>query len=90
LETERISSVFGRPLIAISTGMVMNLSTSTGPSPGELVRICTWTLVTSGTASMGSWRSALRPAPMRNPARMKMSRRFLMEKWMSLSNMAPA
>ena len=54
METERISSTAARPLMAVSTGKVMNFSTSSGASPGLLVRICTWTLVTSGTASTGS------------------------------------
>ena len=40
-ETERISVIPGRPLMAVSTGKVMNCSTSTGPRPSELVRIRT-------------------------------------------------
>ena len=38
-ETLRISSMAGRPLMAVSTGKVMKRSTSSGGSPGELVRI---------------------------------------------------
>ena len=33
-DTERISSTFGSPLMAVSTGKVMKLSTSSGASPG--------------------------------------------------------
>jgi len=39
LETERISSILGRPLMAVSTGKEMNFSTSSGAKPGLLVRI---------------------------------------------------
>src|SRR5690606_32808810 len=53
-DTLRISSTPGRPLIEASTGNVMVRSTSTGPSAGTFVSTCTWTLVMSGTASMGS------------------------------------
>jgi hypothetical protein len=52
-ETLRICSTPGSPLIDDSTGNVMVRSTSTGPSAGTLVRTCTWTLVMSGTASIG-------------------------------------
>src|SRR4051812_32769634 len=53
LETERTSSTFGMPDIARSTGTVTYCSTSIGESAGAGVMICTWTLVMSGTASMG-------------------------------------
>ena len=53
-DTLRISSTPGRPLIDDSTGNVIVRSTSTGPSAGTFVSTCTWTLVMSGTASMGS------------------------------------
>ena len=46
----------------ISTGVVMRRSTSSGASPALLVRIWTWVLVTSGTASMGSRRSESTPS----------------------------
>ena len=60
---ERISSTRGRPLIAFSTGKVMNCSTSTGPSEGEVVRTCTCTFVRSGTASSGSVATEAAPTP---------------------------
>ena len=47
--------------MAVSTGNVMNRSTSSGGNPGELVSTCTWILVTSGTASMGSASIELMP-----------------------------
>ena len=53
-ETERISSTFMMWLIEVSTGMVMSCSTSCGANVGEMVTICTWLLVMSGTASTGS------------------------------------
>ena len=49
---ERISSSPGTPFIAISTGKVRYCSTSSGDSPGALVRMATCVLVTSGTASI--------------------------------------
>ena len=42
------------PLMEVSTGKLTYCSTSTGPSAGAAVMICTCTLVTSGTASMGT------------------------------------
>jgi hypothetical protein len=51
---DRISSSPGMPFIAISTGKVRYCSTSSGDSPGALVRMATCVLVTSGTASMES------------------------------------
>ncbi len=53
-ETERISSMSGKPDIATSTGKVICLSISSGASDGALVRTWTCTLVTSGTASIGN------------------------------------
>ena len=53
--TERISSSPGTPFIAISTGKVRYCSTSSGDSPGALVRMETWVFVTSGTASIESF-----------------------------------
>ncbi|MCG3161358.1 MAG: hypothetical protein JMDDDDMK_02526 [Acidobacteria bacterium] len=55
-DTERISSMSGSPLIATSTGKVICRSISSGASEGAAVRICTCTLVTSGTASIGRLR----------------------------------
>ena len=54
LEIDRISSTSGRPLIAPSTGTDSMLSTSRGLSAGASVMAWTWTLVRSGTASIGS------------------------------------
>src|SRR6185295_600817 len=53
-EIERTSSTLGIPDIARSTATVTYCSTSTGDSAGAAVITWTWTLVTSGTASMGS------------------------------------
>ena len=50
---DRTSLIRGMPFMAFSTGIVMNCSTSSGPSAGALVRAITWTLVMSGTASIG-------------------------------------
>jgi len=77
LETERTSSRPGSPLIDSSTGVVMKRSTSSGPSAGAEVRICTWMLVTSGTASMGSDRIALRPPTTSSAESARTRKRFL-------------
>jgi hypothetical protein len=61
LEVDRTSIRSGRPLMACSTGVVMNFSTSSGPRAGDDVKTWTCTLVTSGTASMGSLAIATRP-----------------------------
>src|SRR5678809_1126393 len=53
LEIERISSTFGTPDIARSTGTVTYCSTSVGDRAGAGVITCTCTFVTSGTASIG-------------------------------------
>ena len=60
-EMLRTSSRAGSPLIAASTGKVTKRSTSSGPRAGAWVSTCTWTLVMSGTASMGSSVAARRP-----------------------------
>ena len=75
-DTERISSTRGRPLIAVSTGKVMNCSTSSGPRPGPSVSTCTWTLVTSGTASIGSWPSDRTPSATRSTTSTRTSSRL--------------
>jgi hypothetical protein len=80
LETERISSILGSPLIAVSTGKVMNFSTSSGARPGLLVSTWTWTLVTSGTASMGSSPSERTPIAMTSSQPMMTRRRLSIEK----------
>ena len=59
---DRISSTRGTPFIAVSIGKVRYCSTSRGDSPGALVRIETWVLVTSGTASMDRSRTDARPS----------------------------
>ena len=53
LEIDRICSTLGRPLIAPSTGIDSRLSTSSGLRAGASVMTWTWTLVRSGTASIG-------------------------------------
>src|SRR3989304_3603425 len=50
---ERVSMSPGSPAMTVSTGNVILCSTSRGENPGASVFICTWTLVMSGTASMG-------------------------------------
>ncbi len=52
--SERMSVMPGSPVIAISTGMVIERSTSSGDLPGASVAICTWMFVTSGNASTDS------------------------------------
>src|SRR4051794_14213517 len=87
-ETDRSSTRFGMPLSAISIGNVTDRSTSTGESPGASVRAETCTVETSGTASIGSSRTANAP-PTRSAKRRVMTRRFIrMERttrWASMS-----
>src|SRR5512134_3666389 len=73
---ERISTSRGRPFMAASIGYVTNCSISTGPRAGALVRTCTWTLVMSGTASIGSWVSAYPPPTTTRTAAIRTSGRF--------------
>src|SRR5678815_5102427 len=61
-EIERTSSTFGIPDIARSTGTVTYCSTSTGESAGAEVITWTWIVVTSGTASIGSFDAAWIPS----------------------------
>ena len=53
-EARRKRSSTGSPAMAVSTGKVIRCSASKGEKPGASVLICTWTLVMSGTASIGS------------------------------------
>src|SRR6266700_1771965 len=53
-ENERVDSRPGVPASAISIGNVTCFSISMGDSAGAMALIWTWTLVTSGTASIGS------------------------------------
>jgi hypothetical protein len=53
LDNERTSWTFGIPPMAHSIGKVIRRSTSTGESAFTGVLIWTWTLVISGTASIG-------------------------------------
>ena len=62
-ENDRTSLIGGMPFIAFSTGIVMNCSTSSGPRAGALVSAITWTLVMSGTASIGRFSSEKTPEP---------------------------
>ena len=59
--SERMSVRPGSPVMAISSGTVMNRSTSSGDRPVASVAICTCTLVTSGKASSESFCIARRP-----------------------------
>ena len=52
-EKERMLSSPGVPASARSSSTVTCFSISTGVSAGAMALICTWLLVTSGTASMG-------------------------------------
>src|SRR3954452_6328638 len=61
-EIDRTCSTFGIPAMARSTGTVTYCSTSTGESAGAAVITWTWTLVTSGTASIGNSRAERTPA----------------------------
>src|SRR3954462_2401176 len=63
-EIERTSVVRGMPAIARSTGTLMYCSTSTGDKAGAAVMTCIWTLVTSGTASIGRLAADRRPIAM--------------------------
>src|SRR6266849_9488354 len=53
-EKERVDSRPGVPASAVSSGNVTCFSISIGVSAGAMPLICTCTLVTSGTASIGS------------------------------------
>src|SRR5262249_7780525 len=54
-ENERVDSRPGVPASAVSIGNVTCFSISTGDSAGAMALIWTWTLVTSGTASIGNF-----------------------------------
>src|SRR5947209_20309255 len=53
-ENERVDSRPGVPASVVSIGNVTCFSISMGESAGAIAFIWTWTLVTSGTASIGS------------------------------------
>src|SRR5215210_9202572 len=53
-ENDRVASSPGIPASAVSIGNVTCFSISIGDSAGATALIWTWTLVTSGTASIGS------------------------------------
>src|SRR5262249_26764397 len=53
-ENERVDSSPGVPASAASIGNVTCFSISMGESAGAMALIWTWTLVTSGTASIGN------------------------------------
>ena len=63
LETDRICSTSGSPLIAPETGNDKSESTSSGDSAGASVITWTCTLVKSGTASIGKWSAEYTPTP---------------------------
>src|SRR6185503_12399231 len=75
-EIDRTSSTFGIPDIARSTGTVTYCSTSVGDSAGAGVMICTWTLVTSGTASIGRSIAERTPTSTRRPVATSTIARF--------------
>lgn len=53
-ENERVDPIPGMPASAVSNATVTCFSISTGVSAGATAFTCTWTLVMSGTASIGS------------------------------------
>lgn len=55
LEIDRSSTTPGIALRVFSMGDVTNCSTSCVARVGQTVRTCTWLLVLSGIASIGSW-----------------------------------
>ena len=67
-EIDRMLSRPGRPPIACSIGNVICCSTSSGPSAGATVLICTCTGVVSGKASISRYRSDM-PADRRQQQR---------------------
>ena len=60
-EIERIPFTFGMVRKEISSGYVMNFSTSEVASAGDCVITCTWFEVISGRASMGNLLSEYPP-----------------------------
>src|SRR5260370_28418712 len=54
-ENDRVDSSPGIPASAVSSATVTCFSISTGVSDGAVAFTWTWTLVTSGTASIGSF-----------------------------------
>src|SRR5690606_31891316 len=87
-DTERRSVTCGRPLIERSTGTVTKRSTSSGPSAGAFVRICTWTFVMSGTASIGSVRAALSPSATTTAVSTSTRNRLRRDHWTMCCNMS--
>ena len=81
-EIERTCSSPGRPLIACSIGKVICRSTSSGPSAGAMVLICTCTGVVSGKASMSRCWSETAPATAAATTPMTTSSRLRSEKSM--------
>jgi len=75
-DTERISSTSGSPAMAASTGTVMRRSTSAGARAGAVVSTWTWTLVTSGTASIGSRSMCSTPTAMASRLRTSTRKRL--------------
>src|SRR5205823_6056516 len=53
-ENDRVDSSPGMPVSAVSIGNVTCFSISMGENAGAMALIWTWTLVTSGTASIGN------------------------------------
>ena len=86
LENERISIRSGRLAIALSTGDVMNCSTSCAAKVGALVITCTWLLVTSGNASIGSFDALHTPQIMSANVIMPMASLFFILNCIILSN----
>jgi hypothetical protein len=75
-DTERRSVDLRQAAHRALYGYVTKRSTSSGPSAGAVVRICTWTFVMSGTASIGRRRAAWTPATARTAVRARTRKRF--------------
>jgi hypothetical protein len=86
-DRDRVDCRPGIPASAFSMGQVISCSTSPGASDGASALICTWLLVMSGTASIGSFLSEYRPTAAAIAVSSTMSQRFLIEKRSSGSSM---
>src|SRR5262249_29957874 len=87
-EKERVVSSPGVPARAVSIGKVTCFSISIGVSAGAMALIWTWTLVTSGTASIGSLVNDHAPRTAAAPVTKRTSQRRWTEKTRMRSIMA--
>ena len=82
---ERISVFFCTEFMAISTGIVINFSTSSALRPGHWVMMVTFVFVTSGNASIGVCLNETTPAMMAITVQKKTKNLFFNEKATILS-----